>query len=184
MRSKKGVAIVEFTFLIFILLFGLVLVIGSWGVTRSAILHSIAARTYLWHEVNQRNNTLFLKDITKQDNALGVKLLKENVYRGLGSRFFTITEKGQPGVDREFFPPKRKMDVGGSDWSDIDSPGWLGLDNQQEREDLLDQGVSDDLRIRQNKSQGSFNRNRRYRTNIVFLRMGYGICLDSSCEVF
>ena len=175
MRSKKGVAIVEFTFLIFILLFGLVLVIGSWGVTRSAILHSIAARTYLWHEVNQRNNTLFLRD-TKQR----IDLTAIHIYHGLGSRFFTITEKGQPGVDREFFPPKRKIDVGGSDWSDINSPGWLGLDNQQEREDP-DQGISDDLRIRQNRSQGSFNRNQRYRTNIVFLKMGYGICLDDLC---
>ena len=184
MKSKKGVAIVEFTFLIFVLLFGLVLVIGSWGVTRSAILHSIAARTYLWHEVNQRNNTLFLKDITKQDNTLGVKLLKENVYRGLGSRFFTITEKDQQSTQKQFLPPKRKMDVGGSDWSDINSPGWLGLDPaDKDRKDLYST-TPDELRIRQNKSQGSFNRNQRYKTSIVFLRMGYGICLDSSCEVF
>ena len=173
MKFKKGVAIFEFTFLIFSLLFTFVLIIGSWGITRPAILHSIAARTYLWNEVNQRDNTFFLRD-----NSKIPKEIKENIYWSLGSRFYVIVKEGVETFD----PSERKMDVGGGDWSDTQSSGWLGLKTDQDRERLYSNSTSDELRIKQDRSQGSFNRNQRYQTSVVFLRIGYGICLDFSCE--
>ena len=178
-KNKRGIAIFEFAFLLFILLFAIVLIFGSWGVTRSAILHSIAARTYLWDEVNQRDNTLFLRDRTL--NNADLSFIAEQIYWSLGSRFYTVVKD----IDsREFIPPKRKIDIGGADWSDVSSGGWLGLNSSENKEDLYDlSSSSNELKIKsRNLQQGSFERNKNYKTSVVFLRMGYGICIDNTCE--
>ncbi len=174
-RYQRGVAIFEFAFLLFILLFAFVLILGSWGITRPAILHSIAARTYLWYEVNQRDNMIFLRDREKTE-------VEKFAYWSLGSRVYRIVK---PNSHKVFIPPKRKMDLGGRDWSDIDSPGWLGLDpdpNNEERGNL--NNLPSELAIKTgNLDQGPFERNQSYKASVVFLRMSYGICVNSECQV-
>ena len=175
LKNKKGFAIIEFSFLIFVLLFSIVLIFGSWGITRSAVLHSIAARSYLWADINQRDNALFLKD-TKDNRSE----ILQHVYWSLGSRFYTVVDSDANEI---FIPPGRKIDIGGSDWSDSDSEGWLNLKNQEQKYELYGSTPSELDLDTGNLQEGIFERNQRYRKSVVFLRMGYGICISSACQV-
>lgn len=176
LRKKRGMAIIEFVFFFFVFIFFFALMYGSWGITHSAILRSIGARAYAWDSIRGRSNLAFLRDYSDDDTIL------LNNYWNKNSRVFASVD-GDPD---EFLAKKLKIDMGGADWDDVSvGGGVVGIDRLDRRagysNDLstfLDPGDRLAFEERNKREDGSD-----YRTGVVHLRMAYGICLNSGCDV-
>ena len=178
LRKKRGIAIIEFMFFFFVFIFFFALMYGSWGITHSAILRSIGARTYAWDSIRGRSNLAFLRDYKDNDQILLNNYWKKN------SRVFTSIVDN-PGD--EFLAKKLKIDMGGDDWDDVKKDGgFIGIKiNRLDRR----AGYSNDLSTFMDPGDrlALGERNKRessdYRTGVVHLRMAYGICLNSDCDM-
>ena len=178
LRKKRGLAIIEFLFFFFVFIFFFALMYGSWGVTQSSILRSIGARAYAWDVIRNRSNLAFVRD-----NVNIVKIL-ENNYWGTSSRVFASVDNNP-----DFFRVKKlKIDMGGSGtWSNVGQKGFTEVKvSEADRDDGYYQTQRDlqtTFRDSGDDLELAKRRNKRYKTGVVQLRMAYGICLDSGCDM-
>ncbi len=175
-NQKRGIAIIEFMFCFFVFAFMLAALYGSWGVVHSAILNSIGARTYAFSIIRNRSNLRIGKDFGGLSKVTG--------YFDRGTRFFGITTE-QGGSDPKWIAPGVSIDFSRTRGvvkkrSDLIT-GFLGLADEREREvrrweNEVERG---DLQIerrprRTNPAQS--------KSTIVYLKQGYGICLNAECD--
>ena len=182
-KNQRGVAIVEFLFTFFIFVFVLAVLYGSWGVVHSGILNSIAARTYATHVIANRSDLSFSKDSNVLDaNIIGHAYFDPNSAEGRKNiRFFatSIYQRSTPSDPHpEFKSEKIKIDLGGN-WGD-QKPGIFGIDPHSREQDI--QSGSLNWPTGQNAIDLEQRINSRFKTGLVHLKQGYGICLDAYCK--
>ena len=169
-KSKKGIAIMEFLFCFFIFAFTLAALYGVWGVIHASILNSIGARTYAFSIIRNRSNVRIAKDFD-MDSASG--------YFDRETRFFGVTTS-QPGTAPQWIAPAISIDFmpsGRETTTSTSSPGFLGLtvDERQSESTGLDWSPGNrGLEL----PGGTGDRN----TTLVYLKQGYGICLSAGCD--
>ncbi len=177
LRKKRGIAMIEFLFFFFVFIFFFALMYGSWGITHSAILHSIGARAYAWDVIRNRSNLAFLRDYLLAGN-LPDTILQHNYWQK-NSRVFAVTEVRTSGND--FLPQKLKIDMGGAAWNTTSTQGFTKIDVQDRRSGYDDrlstyEDPNNPLALTKPNPRGG------YKTGVVHLKMAYGICLNSNCD--
>ena len=173
---------IEFLFFFFVFIFFFALMYGSWGITHSAILHSIGARAYAWDVIRNRSNLAFLRDYLLAGNPPDT-ILQHNYWQK-NSRVFAVTEERNSG-DNRFLPQKLKIDMGGAgaDWSTISTQGFTKIDiNQREQNYYQSDRSAGTFQDAGGLALGGPVNESMNKTGVVHLKMAYGICLNSNCD--
>ena len=172
-KNKKGIAVIEFLFCFFVFVFMLAVLYGAWGVIHSSILNSIAARTYAFSVIRNRSNVRFIRDNSSASVLVG--------YFDRQTRFFGVTTF-QPGSDPKWFAPSVSIDFmpGKSDAREnAGRPGFVGMEvtgRAKERSEWNSGGGLGELQLPARQTTSNL------RTTQVYLKQGYGICLNADCD--
>lgn len=162
MRGQKGISTVELipVLLLFALLFNFSL--GFFGVIHSGILNSIAARNYAFETFRNRANLTYLRDVDVGQ--------KDAFYTKMNFRFHGITSEGH--TDLDWYATQRPIK-----FTDLKN----GVENKAKKEDhglvrqVADTGKASDVFTGKTPEDG------RNGTSPVWIRVLYGICLNSKC---
>lgn len=171
-KSKKGIAIIEFLFCFFVFAFTLAVLYGVWGVIHASILNSIGARTYAFSIIRNRSDMRIAKDF-------GAGAVKG--FFNIENRFFAVTTD-QPGSDPKWIAPAASIDFVPSNSETISlssppPPGFLGLTMNDRKAESQSQWSQGALGVLQPNEKV-----RNKRTTLVYLKQGYGICLSAECD--
>ena len=158
LKNHQGMAMLEILPLLVIFVLMVNFAIGFFGVIHSGILNSIAARNYAFETFRNRSNLNYFRDSTDSEvfsyAARGVRfhgIQKENAQMGLATDWVATTRP------IKFTDVKSGVDevMGSSDHNKLKAVSDKG---QISENDFLNEGV-----------------------NPVWVRIVYGICLDSKC---
>lgn len=156
-KNQKGMAILETIPMIFIFVMLLSFTYGFYGITQRMILSSIAARAYGFEVIRHRANVVYLRDVGPDAS--------NHHYLQTGSRYFTSRASEESGntFDAE------KLDVSFSRTYASEKGGNKDAHNASAYEDLSRQGP------------GARKRNSKHLFEPVWIKNGYGICLNARC---
>ena len=125
--------------------------LGSFGAIHTAILHSIAARTYAYETFRHRTDLTYLRDIqTAQIFS----------YRAAGCRVHGIGSPEGMAVQQTFYATERNI-----------AKGWTGPDTIGRTNDVHNTQV---FTVQDNKRAT-------VGVNPIWVMVQYGICLNSNC---
>ncbi|MBX3020615.1 MAG: hypothetical protein KF799_02970 [Bdellovibrionales bacterium] len=151
LKSQKGMAIIETVPLLVIFVVLMSFGMGFFGVIHTAVLHSIAARTYSFETFRQRTNLYFFREDGSGTNAsTAINFTKK------GWRFQAVQHETD---DRKrFVATTRPISLGRA---------IAATDTNEEthNKDIL----------------SLLPRNQRVAVNPVWVMVGYGICLNAKC---
>lgn len=160
--KNRGVAIAEFLFMFIIFIFVMVLLYGSWGVIHSGILNSISARAYATYVISNRSDLSFVRDYGEED-ILDQSYFNTRAENPKNIRFFSIIKPDNPLSEKDFIPEQLRLDLGY--WHS----GSLEHISDEEGQEWSSE-IRPNVRILP-----------RYKAHVVYLKQGYGICLDAPC---
>lgn len=151
---ERGMATLEALAILPIFLVIVSYSLGSFGVIHTAILHSIAARTYAFETFRHRTDLTYLRD-----NRLGASLVQ---YNKVGARVHGIgIGEGQGGIKGEaFYATERSI-----------SKGFTGPDVEKRDADTHNNSVP----VMDPRKRAALG------VNPVWIMVQYGICLNSTC---
>lgn len=151
LRNEKGLAMIETVplLVIFVILtsFGM----GFFGVVHTAVLHSIAARTYSFETFRQRSNLYYYRE-----DASGENPAKSINYTKKGWRYHAVQH--ETDSRDKFVAATRPIAMG------------TGLGQQSANENAHNRSIFAIL-----------PRNERISVNPVWVMVGYGLCLNATC---
>lgn len=153
-KSQKGFAILETIPMIFIFITLVGFALGFYGITQRMILSSIAARSYGFELLRNRANVNYFRDV----GATG----PQNSYHLTQSRYFSTREQGEASV---FIAVK--LPINFTDRRPA-STGTAEAHNTSAYDDL-------------SRSDAQGKRNEQHLFNPVWIKNGYGICLNAGC---
>ena len=171
-KSQRGVAVFEFIAAFFAFIFTLALFYSSFGIVHSSILNSIAARNYAFSVIKNRYDINFHRECVSGGECLALSQSEETGYFRREMRFFATTElqEGKPdfiaplrSIDFSPINPERQGAIGVNLYRNEENDPYFGLTENNWRE-RIQVGEQDDLR-----------------TAKVYLKQGYGICLNARC---
>lgn len=151
LANQKGLATVEAIplLIIFVLLTGFSL--GMWGAVHSAILQSIAARTYAFETFRNRTNlTVFRENPINGQDVLS--------YANKGVRYHSVKSEQAQDSREGFFATARDLAIG------YPSPSVQTLET-----------------VHMNKIYNIQPRNQNVEVGPIWIMVGYGMCLDAQC---
>lgn len=153
-QSEKGMATIEVVPLLFIFVVLISYALGAFGIIHTGILNSIASRTYAFETFRGRANLTYFRDIPGA--------LPEH-YRAIGSRLHAVLSEKRGEEDKEFMVTERSIRMG------MPYETVIGRDQDDIHEQKVYEGIQAGKR---NESIG---------VNPVWIRVGYGICLNIKC---
>ncbi len=163
LMSQRGLAIVEALPLLFVFLILLSFGLGSFGVIHTAILNSIAARTYAFETFRHRSNLNYFRDARQEkistyvDTANRLHGVQSDMMVGRTDDAFWATERTvSMGLGQKLYLEKSRSDIA---THNSVLPG-SGL---AEKKKISEQG------------QGKLE------ANPTWVILEYGICLNSRC---
>ncbi len=151
LKNQRGLATVESIplLIIFVLLTGFAM--GMWGAVHSAILQSIAARTYAFETFRNRTNlTIF-----RENPISGQDILS---YVNKGVRYHSVKSEQAQDNREGFFATERSLSIG------------YPAPTVQTREDVHTQQI-----------YNIQPRNQTVEVGPIWVMVGYGMCLDAQC---
>ncbi|MGE0762787.1 MAG: hypothetical protein AB7N80_05870 [Bdellovibrionales bacterium] len=151
LKNRRGLATVESIPLIVIFIMLSAYAMGMWGSVHTAILHSIAARTYAFETFRNRTDLRVFRENTNLDRS---NLLS---YANFGMRLHAVGAESRPD-DGKFYVSRRPLSV-----------GFPPAASTATREDHL-------TRIFEIQP-----RNQSVDVGPIWLMIAYGICLDAQC---
>lgn len=152
-HNSKGMATLETLPLIVIFVIMMTYGMGFFGIIHSAILNSIAARSYAFETFRNRSDVTFFRDLTRA-------LEDPNHFQKKEVRLHLIIHEGKTN-NLQYATARPLSPVGDNSLKAQRRPG------------------STDLHMRQIYSLES--RNRRVEVNPAWIMVGYGICLNANC---
>jgi hypothetical protein len=152
LRNQKGMAIIETVPLIVIFVVLLSFGMGFYGVVQTAILHSIAARTYAFETFRQRTNLMFYRE-----DGTGESAANSMNYSKKGWRYHAVQH--ETDSRNKFVSTTRPIALGRT--VAATDPG----------ENTHNQTIISQL----------LPRNERVNVNPVWVMVGYGLCLNAKC---
>ena len=152
--TERGLAIIETIPLLFILVLLTGFSIGLFNVIHTGILHSIAARNYAFETLRYKSDAIYFRNL--QGTVPSAHFRDKEV------RFHTIISAGLGNEDR-FVPSKIPISFFPSHGRTPDNS-----------DDVHQRDISE---IASKRRFGDPKRG----SNPVWLRVGYGICINSSC---
>lgn len=151
LNNRRGLATVESIPLIVLFVMLTAYAMGLWGSIHTAILHSIAARTYAFETFRNRTNLKIFRENAQPDRS---NLLS---YANKGVRFHAVGAETRPDKDN-FYASRRPLSV--------------GFPSQQ-----LNATQEDHLK----KIFEIQPRNQAVSVGPIWVMIGYGMCLDAGC---
>ncbi len=153
LKSQRGLSTVEVIplLIVFIMLVGYAM--GLFGAIHTAILHSIAARSYLFETFRNRTNLVIFREspLGSAPNPLS--------YAKKGVRMHGINSEVTPSSSREgFFATRRPLSIG--------YPAARLPATEADHRDKIFQ-IQD--------------RNQNVEVSPIWIMISYGMCLDASC---
>lgn len=153
LKNRRGLATIESIPLIVLFVMLAAYAMGLWGSVHTAILHSIAARTYAFETFRNRTNLKVFRENTNIDRS---NLFS---YANKGMRFHAVGAETRP--DRStFYASRRPLSVG------FPSPSVAAT-----QQDHLDK-----IFVMQ-------PRNQTVGVGPIWIMIGYGMCLDAGCGI-
>ena len=154
---KKGMAMLEALPIIWVMFILMAATLGSWGVVHTAVLHSIAARNYVFFLFNNRSDLSYLRDFSTEYE------LPSNLAYYDGKRFSFIQAFGVSG-DANTVATLRRVDFRAGEYKD-DRDGFIA---DTKHSHLATGSIIGESR---NKKK----------VGPAWIMVGYGICLDAHC---
>jgi hypothetical protein len=152
LRSQRGIALLETVPLLVIFVMLMSFGMGIFGVVHTAILHSIAARTYSFETFRQRTNLKYFRE-----DGSGLNPSTSFNFSKKGWRYQAIQhESDQRNL---FIATVRSISIGRS-------PAGDSTEN------------TNNVRVLNISHK---ERNDKISVNPVWVMVGYGICLDANC---
>lgn len=152
-KNEKGMAIFEAIPIIIVIVLFVNFSLGFFGAIHTGILSSIAARNYTFETFRNRSNLVYFSNITPE--AARVEYSKHNMrYHG------SVSEKKM--TDDGFYAASRLIDFASFDKRAADVVG-----NEKGNHNKI-QGIPE-------------GRNQNIGANPIWIRIGYGICLNTKC---
>ena len=156
LKGQKGLASIEAIFMSFLYMLLLSFGVGFFGVVHTGIVNSISARQYAFETFRHRANLIHHRSDPAFPNPLS--------YRRYGFRLHTITTEAN--TTNTFVAPARNLAI----TDNLNDVGSTGNRNTASHEQLWGLQSSDFDAQRDN-----------FRINPVWVKVGYGICLNAAC---
>ena len=179
-KKNRGVAIIEFFLFFFIFVFSLALLYGSWGVVHSGVLNSIGARAYAFYSIANRSDLSFYRDdVDPLAGNTPTAYFWDSDPKKKDTRFFAVIKTEGQGDPLDFFARQIKINLGSGSWKANNPDGIWG--GKKGRNSPYGGGFQNpdkwlnDPRLQHDK------RNIQEESTVVYLKQGYGICLDVNC---
>ena len=150
-KNEKGLASIEATILIVLFVSLLYYTYGFFGIVHTAILHNIHARTYAFETFRHRTNLLYFRSNRRVDL---------NYYHNIGTRLHGINTDTATQSPSQV-ATERPISMG------------LVVDEQGRREGIHNNDVFERV--------PASGRNTSVEVNPVWIKVIYGICLNSRC---
>lgn len=152
-KNEKGFAVIESVVLIFVFLLLFWYSIGFFGVTHTAVLQSIASRTYTFEIFRHRSNLWYFRT----NSALPLR------YHGFESRIHgTNNEISATGQDKQQYATERRVAMFKSN-----------------DEEITGRSTQEHMKVGGEIQPGV--RNTSVSLDPVWIRVQYGICLTVNC---
>ena len=103
LNNRRGLATIEAIPLIVLFIMLTAYSLGLWGSIHTAILHSIAARTYAFETFRNRTNLKIFRENTRPGNLFS--------YANKGMRYHAVGAEARPN-DATFYASRRPLSVG------------------------------------------------------------------------
>ncbi len=162
-NNQKGLVMLESLPIILVMFVLMGATLGSWGVVHTAILHSIAARNYIFFNFNNRFDLSYLRDFGRGYGLPDI-VRRNGYYPRLGIRFSYIDSE----------KPKVGFDVRATlRFIDFKNPN----NEFPNRTDFL----SDSDHNRIHSLVPPLGRKNQKKVGPAWIMVGYGICLSTSC---
>lgn len=151
LQDQKGMAILEAVPLLVIFVVLISFGLGYYGIIQTAILHSIASRTYAFETFRQRTNLYVFRE-----NGTGLMAGRALEYTRKGWRYHAVTNV--TGPTDKFVSTPRPIALG------------RGVAAADANESTHNQQIFQIL-----------PRNERIAVNPAWVMVGYGICMNAGC---
>ncbi len=152
-KNQKGFAVIESVVLIFIFLILMRYSIGFFGITHTAILQSIASRTYAFEIFRHRSHLWYFRS----NSTIALR------YHGYESRIHgTNHDASATGQDKQQYATERRVAM-----------------FKENDEEPTGRSTSEHMRVGSDVRPGE--RNSTVSLDPVWIRVQYGICLNVKC---
>lgn len=150
-KNENGIALLETIPLLVIFVMLISFGLGLFGAVHTAILHSIASRTYAFEAFRQRTNLGYFRE-----NGSGLSVIGARNYSRQGWRYQAVENEKD---NRDFLVPSTRSIALGRQIASIDSSAETNNTSIFALE----------------------TRNTRVEVNPIWVMVGYGMCLNMSC---
>ncbi len=159
LKNEKGMAVIETLPLLIVFLVLITYGLGMWGAVHRGILSSISARNYAYDTFRNRNNLYYHRDASFNNNT---NFLKQ--YFNIGYRFHGIQSPraNSSNITATSIP----IAFGQGDEEDSIRPDRLPATAEQHNNGIHD----------------LTGRNRSISVNPIWIMVGYGMCVNATCE--
>ncbi len=171
--NNRGLAMLEAFFIMWVMFIFMAVVLGSWGLAHTAVLHSISARNYSFFLFNNRSDLSYLRDFSADTSGYRTltqvnsnKYHREDVSDGLGYRFAYIQSDKDPlpsGSVSGMYATLRRVDFRPTPQYRSNRSGFLNVGEHNQIFTVIP------------------DRNRRKKVGPAWIMVGYGICLSAKC---
>ena len=155
LKVERGLAVIETIPLLFILVLLLGFSIGFFNIIHTGILHSIAARNYAFETLRYKSDAVYFRILP------GTQIAH---YRKKEVRFHAVQKAVQGNTSAEFVASTRPISI----FPDQNRALTTSDTAQQQDIDAVDAATPKRFK-------------RKPERNPVWLRIGYGLCINSSC---
>ncbi|MCB0393570.1 MAG: hypothetical protein KDD25_03385 [Bdellovibrionales bacterium] len=160
LKSEKGLASIEAIFMSFLYMLLLSFGLGFFGIVHTGIVNSISARQYAFETFKNRTHLAYHR--SKPGFA---QVGNNHSYKRFGFRLHTILAEGQTG-SQDFIAPARNLAM---------TPSFNNVDGTGNRNTASHEALW-------NLQSAAFDARRdQFRINPVWVKTGYGICLNAFC---
>jgi hypothetical protein len=150
-KNQRGIAMLETLPLLVVFMVLLGSVLGMYGIIHTAVLHSIAARTYSFETFRNRTNLYFFRE-----DGSAISLNRHLNYAKKGWRYHAVQKEGD---SRERFVATDRPISFGRKVANIEA--------SQE--------------VHNSQIFGMQTRNEKIGVSPAWVMVGYGICLNANC---
>ena len=175
MKNNKGMAMVEALPILLVMFVLMGATLGSWGIVHTAILHSIAARSWTFFYFNNRSDLSYLRDWIVPGTDIGTNIdtayfrADNNNTSGMGKRYMFIQSEKAPDGSEDRIATLRKVD-----FRDVAYSSYPDRSLPEGTRTRIDDNTTG-LRNKMATSKWEGNKSR------AWIMVGYGICLDAKC---
>jgi hypothetical protein len=153
-KSQQGMAMIELLPLLAIFVLLINYSVGYWAAVQTGILHSIAARNYLFETLRHRPVFAYVR--TSESNT-GGNITECIHYQRAGYRFALVRGDVDRSNSEESTATARRISMTGPST-------------------IVGDSVGDHMAVYEIS-----NRNRSVKVSPIWVKVGYGICLNSRC---